>query len=1167
MKTPSSAPLDTLLDELLGPWLAAEQPQGCFIPLPAQTGIGKTYAILNKLLKQLLAAQASGAPPPRMYYITNSVDNVFQAFNTLNGLIDQRPEAERQALKKYLVYLPNQGQQLRSVSPAPIDHLMKRFGLEGNKHMQGEWKHLRRYHLLGQDDSDIPAEIEAMLTDMAGRFYGRLAQAIQRRQREAPLDINVDDQAALNALMPGNRLINDDDPACLGFMTTRKFLRGFHTTRTRHFPGRNTGNTLIIMDEVDRQNEVILQHMVDQKAVDLIDFLRDLYANLNRYRLERSSRYEGIHELLDAFTQQLNTFAEHWQLEFAFDLEGDSLHNNRVQLFSDRAVTHAHSSQHHLSLNTDLGRHKNVIRSLDKSDDSEEQDEQPLTRFVNGADRLYQGFIHTMRQAVWQYQRNTPDERRPGSSAIRQREVVNAILEHYNLAEKEALVMEALELQGRRETALARGQGVLRSYHARGFKLTSIRRNGVDGDTVGCLHTGISQTPTSLLAQWVEGGACVLGISATAEAPTVVHNFDLYYLEGRLGAQFQPLSDDQRNRLEACYHTCRRYDEEEVRLDVCFIPPQRGLLKKVLEHHLGTRVHQPAQLLNRWMQRDEEKDFILEWVSRLIVALAAFVRQCDRRYMLVLLNRTLSPERHTNMVNFLQAYLDRQSSEASTGSVYLAAGIDAQAMRQNHFEKVREKLSNGERVVVLSTYASMGEGKNPEYPVRCTHDRQALRWVGDGSSSKEVKSDIDTLYLEKPTYCLLSDENNSQATQLMLFHQIMVLQEVGCLSARDTRRWVMDALHGVSDISHLAHYYKTTDFKAQVCRMIEQAVGRMARTAFKRSCITLLGEDGLVPILAEDTRSLLGRSHEYLALLKAAQQYYDNGIPLPDSQQAEHQQRINRARLNTHKTLTAISMLLGRFRQPHPEDSIHRWEALRATLLKEPVVDVVDSPLYLESPVPEGYRYKGSLDVEPGHTPRRSDVTFFEQATGGKWVSEVESGLPIIMRHPQVKAHFEAQGYATQWLAGLGLMNPAAFNNLYKGALGEEGCKAILAQAGLSVEAVPVTVYELCDFIIEDSGERIGVDAKHWGQPGEPTGHAHKVARLAEAEEIHRFVYINLLGEPQRECQYLNHNLRPDLKADSQVLAVPGLLDNKDGALLDRHLHALMAWLAQGDTA
>ncbi|MGS2743873.1 hypothetical protein ACU6TU_09770 [Halomonas sp. LS-001] len=1164
MNTSSSAPQDALLDELLDPWLAAQPPQGCLIPLPAQTGIGKTHAILNKLLKQLMAAQASGAPPPRMYYITNSVDNVFQAFNTLNRLIDQRPEGERQALKKYLVYLPNQGQQLRRVSPWYIDHLMKRFGLDGNKHMQAEWKSLRRYHPLGQGAPDVPAEIESMLTEMAGRFYGGLAQAIQRRQREAPLDINADDQAALNALMPGNCLITDDDPACLGFMTTRKFLRGFHTTRTRHFPGRNAGNTLIIMDEFDRQNEIILQHMVEQKAVDLIDFLRDLYANLNRYRLERSTRYDGIHELLDAFTQQLNSFAEQWQLEFAFNLEGDSLHNNRVQLFSDRAVTHAHSSQHHLSLNTDVAKHKNVIQSLNKNA-PEGLDEQALTRFVNGADRLYQGFMHTMRQAVWQYQRNTPDETRPGSSAIRQRDVVNAILEHYNLAEKEALVMEALDLQGKPHTGKAGGQGVLSNYHARGFKLTSIRRNGVDGDTVGCLHTGISHTPTSLLAQWVEAGACVLGISATAEAPTVVHNFDLHYLAGRLGSQLQPLSAEQRSRLEACYHACRRYDEEGILLETHFIAPQRATLRQALNVHENKVIRQPVRLLNRWMQLDDESEFILDWVSRLIVALATFARQDDRRYMLVLLNRTLSPVGHARLVEFLQAYLDRQSSEAGTGNVYLAAGMNAEAMRHNRFEKVREKLSNGERVVVLSTYASMGEGKNPEYPVQCEHDRQALCWVGDGPAPEEVKSDIDTLYLEKPSYCLLSDADNSQANQLLLFHQIMVLQEVGCLSARDARRWVMDALHGVPHNSHLSHYYQTSDFKAQVCKMVEQAVGRMARTAFKRSRITLLGEDGLVPILAEDSRSPHGRSHEYLAMLKAAQHYYNNAIPLPESQQEKHQQRINRARLNTHKTLTAISVLLGQFGQSPSEGSIQAWESLRTTLLERPVMDNLDSPLYLESPDPESYRYKGSLEVVPGYRPLRCDVAFFELATGGKWVSEMESGLPVVMRNPQVKGYFEAQGYATQWPSGKVLMNPAAFNNLYKGALGEEGCKAVLEQAGLRLLEVPASVYELCDFIIEDSGERIAVDAKHWSQPGDPTGHAHKVARLAEAEGIQRFVYINLLGQPQRDCQYLNHDMRTDNNAGNQLLTVPGLLDQQSGALLDRHLHALIDWLAQGD--
>lgn len=47
-------------------------------------------------------------------------------------------------------------------------------------------------------------------------------------------------------------------------MTTRKFLAGYQTIKSRVHPIRELNGALLFIDEVDRQNEEILAYMAEQ---------------------------------------------------------------------------------------------------------------------------------------------------------------------------------------------------------------------------------------------------------------------------------------------------------------------------------------------------------------------------------------------------------------------------------------------------------------------------------------------------------------------------------------------------------------------------------------------------------------------------------------------------------------------------------------------------------------------------------------------------------------------------------------------------------------------------------------------------------------------------------------------------------------------------------------
>lgn len=1163
-------PLDKLLQDDLSPFIGPQAATGCLVLVPAQTGIGKTHSVLQLILAELVAGESSNKSVRQIYYVTNSVDNVRQSYNELLRTIDEKLPEHAALLKRQILYLPRQDSQMQSVSDAVVEQVIELFSLQANRVLQDKWREMRKMRRFMESHSHSKGALQSSLDQLAQTTYGLLVNAIQSRQRsEYPLQLSEADLELLDCLLPGDRMARGE--ARVAFLTTHKFMGGYQTLRGRTHPLRELDNALLLIDEFDRQNEVILHIMAEQKALDLIELTRTLHANLQLHQVERSSRYAGIEEQFDSLRLSLSEFAQRWHLEFAFNTEGDSFEDEKVRLFSDRTVTHAHSSAHLFRLSTDQQLRKNVIYTeVMGSEAGQDSFDKRLSRFINEADWVYRRFIWVMRSSVWRYMQNSPsrDSDARADSATLQ-EAVMSILSHLNLQRLSDVVFAALDVQ----SSLVGGRGHrspediragARTYHDKGLKLTDVRRNEGTRDTVSCYFTGLAVTPSGLLARMVEGGAKVVGVSATATSRTVIRNFDLAYLQGRLGPRFIELTREQQEAVGNWYRSRRRYADTGVQIDVQFVAEDRRLVAEALQSLSGRPVSKPAMALEYLFGEEEGGDYQLSWVSKLVAALAGFMAAEHNRYMLVLLNRTISASRYPRFVNFLKSFLQRAAADSGVG-VRLFDGMNADAMAYGEFDEVRNHLGgSADKVVVLSAYGSMGEGKNPDYAVQQVAELEQLVWVGNGQAPASVRTDIDTLYLEKPTHQLFSSEDY-QVGQLLLLHQIMALQESGWISLAETRTWVRKALQGMAHRQHLGAYHKTGDYVWLIRKVIEQAVGRTARTAFKRPVIRLFADGDLAPLLAGDERSPNVLSHEYSALVAAAKRYCK-----PSAASREYLLPYNRAALSTADTLSLIRELMSGFRGAAGESAIASWEGLRKQLLAAPTIAGASSDyprLYLQAPATDGYRFSGGLEVDREYMESDRNLLFFDQANGGRWVSEAESGLPLLMRNPVVRQYFEQKGWAIRWHPHTYIMNPAAFFNIYKAALGEEGAQAILQHMGLEVCPLPAEVYELCDFLLRPHADLppVGVDIKHWRTDGVVENHFGKFDKLKAVLGMRRLAYINLFGSAGQSCRYLCNELKPALRKESSVLEVPGLLDSQTGETLKDHLTTLLEWISDAD--
>lgn len=241
-------PLDQLLQDDFWPNIGPAAESGCLLLLPAQTGIGKTHAIKTTLLHELLAANSEPDTGRLVYYITNSVDNVFQTYREVLELIETQrvggalrfSATEQERLKQQIVYLPRQSNQIIELDTQVIYEILELFELDGNN--QPVWQAVHKFINLRETlnhHKNMKAVFQESLHDKADISYRLLVNQIQARQRSKfPVTLTKKKHELLDKLLPAHRIERGVARVC--FMTTRKFLAGYQTIKSRVHPIRVT---------------------------------------------------------------------------------------------------------------------------------------------------------------------------------------------------------------------------------------------------------------------------------------------------------------------------------------------------------------------------------------------------------------------------------------------------------------------------------------------------------------------------------------------------------------------------------------------------------------------------------------------------------------------------------------------------------------------------------------------------------------------------------------------------------------------------------------------------------------------------------------------------------------------------------------------------------------
>ena len=499
---------------------------------------------------------------------------------------------------------------------------------------------------------------------------------------------------------------------------------------------------------------------------------------------------------------------------------------------------------------------------------------------------------------------------------------------------------------------------------------------------------------------------------------------------------------------------------------------------------------------------------------------------------------------------------------------------------EEKFDFVRDRILDNKPIFMLTSYLSVSRGNNLQInigkdEVQNRLDSGELLPVNNWPISGHI--DWDSIYMEKPSHVVpdlknelsLFDENNDIITsRLRLFLTVEELFARGDINKQKKNailKEVFDYLEsGYAEKlnARLKDYndiYRLFSVKTDYTTIIYQTMGRIVRTSVKKPCNAIFYDVDMLEHIITDTDKLKLPiiTNEFDRFLSHVKQEVSNIFKSSlENSNLEFRRKNRDVYLAINDILTAGNGDFG-----WNKDLQQLWEFLRETVLKYPVISKKElkkvqeeynslkfvsqlklniEDLYLD------FKKTSKDDVKYFYAPYSSDpfgsktnkyfndfedVIIHSKLSNNRpnrllkfEVSLEDCRLSKLLKNEIVKEHWTKNNFNSNWKLKkgdrfYGVISPIVYNNIYKGAIGEEIAKALFVANGIDVELITEPKsYEKFDFLIKKDYKKIYVDAKNFSDYSMIMDFANKdllkktkeKARMLDADAV---ILVNLIDE------------------------------------------------------
>lgn len=1102
--------------------IITQNSNGLFL-LDSPTGFGKTTTVVS-LIRSFLRGDNIFAKVKRIFFVTNLITNL-PYFDLIGQLTEEEKELcfQAKATNEYVI------EKFLSANITNIE-------VKNSKEYKNLKDEIEAYDSLktiiesqGNNDERLRSSLkiaeQKISTDTEPAFRRYIKAKFFFNKSIADRNKFIKENGWLTYLYP---IINIEKYKVI-FLTTKKFISPIDTFRRMPFYLYNdelVKDSLVFIDEFDSTKATVLDQIVEdglKNEIDILALFLDLHFALQNLQIPQkllnTSEYhkkkqeEGWHTTDWHFAhwrEKFKTLYEHHNLQYlikSFDFQYD-----RAFLFDDGKYFNVFKDNSKEKICVNLSKKENVLalRGVNYS-----ENEKQVRYLIQDLEYCIDGFTRALFYVYNNYWYSKNEKKRPWETKYTQEEAIYTVLDILNLSnEQKDYLFNKIQKYDFSFEKPETDEKI-----RRGFNYTEIEDSEYH-DAKSVVHNfNFPTTPEDVIIRLAEQ-ALTIGISATARVDTCIGNYDLKYLANKLGSKYLPIEADDESRI--------RSDFEEL---INRLKGKYSIHAHILDDYKCFSDREKCiEIIDELFFEEYRKKYI-ELLTSAKVDTYYFLLELK----LAKIYKNICENDIKSFIAFVNGFPknDGKFNLARLNSLfddickqYQYSSIVVEIIRAKDFDvkfnKVKDDLASGRQVFIITTYQTIGSGKNIQYPIS-EYDKDRI--IYDETDTRGMK-DFEGVFIATPTNLVqrlsLNSEDKYNDLAKFLFHQ-EYLYKNKLLSYPHMKSNIINGFKQTFFTETGVFYFRNSDIFLNTLRLAIQAIGRICRCRNKNKDIYIYVDCELIErilyVCTENAPKVLNNEFRILLDLKVQ----DSVIP----------EKVKQYSTQSKKAFTSIRKAAYTVR--NSSKAVYEWQQLRDFVLKNPTTNNPGcyEDLYFKfDDEYSGYTYQ--QDSNYNITNIKMDTRAL-----GKQVSDVESDLPILMHFGVVKTLFERNKYALKFNKAKYIMSPSLFQQVYLGALGEVVGKEIIdTQSDWELKDISdVSLYELFDY----QAGKFYFDFKHWDMfIKDNDKYVRKVERKLNRVKGEKAIIINLIKR---------NNALPKINIGETVIQIPYLLDPETGEI------------------
>ena len=1025
--------------------------------LDMPTGTGKTYNVLQFIKSYLKQNQEK-----KIFFVTTLKKNLDDPYNELIKELDNDPDLKDSVFR----VLSNTEHAIKNFNRIKKD--IKNSEIRSSE----EFRSFDALITAGVNKPDAFGDIERNFRYLISKT---LSRKFKKKSEKLNAIKNDKDWQWVGELYP----VVFSEEKRVFFITMKKLINKYDTIIEKSVRLYETSffrNSLVFIDEFDATKKDIQDMIVQNglnKSIDYIDLFRNIKICLDNQASIPSNIWENIENrpshrhaleknirIFDDLSKEHHLLQHHKSLGFE---------EKRVVLFSDFTHNNYTTGKEDVMVEYDKKKNLNTLSLVPKGqlDDS-------LYNALNKIKGAISHFARFVAILAYSYRKNKIQNEEDGMSygEFTEYHAIDTVLDSFHLqGDSNRIIREmALTYSNRFRTKTSNTVDIIDdfSFYATGFSHYDFCDDYSHDNTTIIRKFVFEDTPESILFT-ICTLSKVVGISATATFKTVLGNYDIDYLEWKLGENyFKPTAEDKERLKKDFENQTSGFEKVEIVVDLT------ETSSKDLPN--WSSIYADKDVINYAHNRTSYNNDIYKEV-RYFKAVLAFKQFLDNNLQsyLALFSKALKKNDGDFDQNTLFELYKLLSAEKGVPFEESICTV----LDSNNFDEQKKELidalSEGKRRFVISTYATIGAGQNLQYSIPANRQNEVIKINNTRENKSEM--DIEGIYLDKPTL-LVYQCDGEEETAINRVFQMEYLFQKKAISYNDKMKEIVLSYNSINKSNERAKFWNKSfsnlrDVKIFATKTIVQAMGRKCRTSYRGKRVYILADSELGDALDKSTLFSEDRmfNQEMVAL---ANKFELN----EDAVSNDYMEDAINMSISSNKRI--LQLLTRCFENRWSDEEIRKWKTMREYTLQHPTLTEEE---WSKSPFKLHYISFGE-PIRKYYYQHNSDYYSINQIAKDRFenayeVSSEDANLKNLFETwPRLKELFIKNNYAIDFKEGDYILSPPLYNNIYKGALGEVCGKEIFEFFDIPLEELNAEEHELFDFKVK--GKPIYVDFKYW---------------------------------------------------------------------------------------